>query len=194
MSHSKIFSPNQKITSGIKIYACALACLFLSSCASEVKLDDPYKTKPAMHHSSDKAHSTEEQERQTGSETSDMLDSDNSVLKKSIYFGFDQFSISDEFYPLIKIHAQYLSKNPSKSLVIQGNTDERGSPEYNLALGQKRAESVASVLKGFGVPSTQIETISFGEERPKKTGSDEETYSENRRVDFVYQTYKGSAE
>ena len=107
-------------------------------------------------------------------------------LKLSVYFDLDSYVIKDEFRPVVEGHADFLKKHPQRKVVIEGNTDERGSREYNLALGQKRAEAVKSMLRVLGVPETQVEAVSFGEERPKATGHDETAYAENRRSDFSY--------
>lgn len=111
----------------------------------------------------------------------------NSILsKRSVYFDFDQYVIKDEFKPLIEAHAKFLTKNSSYKMLIQGNADERGSREYNLALGQRRAESVKKMMNVLGVPDSQIETVSFGEEKPKAECHDESCWSQNRRDDIVY--------
>jgi peptidoglycan-associated lipoprotein len=117
----------------------------------------------------------------------DPLNDPNSPLsRRSIYFDFDSFTIRDEFRPVIEAHARYLVANKARRVVVQGNTDERGSREYNLALGQKRAEAVRRSLTALGVADAQIEAVSFGEEKPKATGADEASRAENRRVDVVY--------
>lgn len=108
------------------------------------------------------------------------------LARRSIYFDFDSFVIKDEFRSVLEAHAAYLLANPSRRIVIQGNTDERGSREYNIALGQKRAEAVRRALSTLGVPEAQAEPVSFGEERPKATGTDEASLAENRRADIVY--------
>ncbi|MFN3628774.1 MAG: OmpA family protein, partial [Casimicrobiaceae bacterium] len=87
---------------------------------------------------------------------------------------------------LLEAHAAYLKRNPQARIVIEGNTDERGSREYNLALGQKRSESVKRVLMLLGVAEAQIEAVSFGEEKPRRTGSTEADHAENRRADIRY--------
>jgi peptidoglycan-associated lipoprotein len=108
--------------------------------------------------------------------------------KKSIYFDFDQYSISSKDTEFLQAHANYLNVNKAKkvNIVIQGNTDERGTAEYNLALGQKRSESIRKALTLLGVNSSQIEAISFGKEKPVKDGHNEESWKENRRADIVY--------
>jgi peptidoglycan-associated lipoprotein len=111
----------------------------------------------------------------------------NSILsKRSVYFDFDSFVVKDEFKPLVEAHARYLQQNANARMTIQGNTDERGSREYNIALGQKRADAVKRMMLLLGARDNQIETVSFGEERPKNPGHDESAWAENRRDDIVY--------
>jgi peptidoglycan-associated lipoprotein len=107
--------------------------------------------------------------------------------ERSVYFDFDEYAISraDAMW-LIEVHGKYLLSKPSLSITIEGNTDERGSAEYNLSLGQKRAQAVAQALKIFGVDERRMEAVSWGKERPKATGHDEEAWAENRRADLVY--------
>ena len=108
------------------------------------------------------------------------------LSKRSVFYDYDSFVVKDEFRPLVEAHGRYLRDNKSASVVVQGNTDERGSREYNLALGQKRAESVKRMLSLMGVQEAQVETVSFGEEKPRNPGTDETAWSENRRSDIVY--------
>jgi peptidoglycan-associated lipoprotein len=115
-----------------------------------------------------------------------LKDPGNILSKRSIYFDYDSTTVKDEFKPLVTAHAKYLTDNRGRKIVIQGNTDERGSREYNLALGQRRADSVKKMLLLLGVHDAQIETVSFGEEKPRATGSDEASFAENRRSDIVY--------
>lgn len=108
------------------------------------------------------------------------------LSKRSVYFDYDSIVIKDEFKPLVTAHAKYLSDNRGRKAVIQGNTDERGSREYNLALGQRRAESVKRMMVLLGASDAQIDAVSFGEEKPRANGTDEGSYAENRRGDIVY--------
>lgn len=120
--------------------------------------------------------------------TSDPLNDPQGVLaKRSIYFDYDSYIVKDEFKPVLDAHGKYLAANKARRIVIQGNTDDRGGREYNLALGQKRAESVRKALSLLGVTDAQMEAVSFGKEKPKATGSDEAAWAENRRADIVYQ-------
>ncbi len=109
------------------------------------------------------------------------------LAKRSVYFDFDQYTIRDEFKSTIEAHAKYLIANKAGKIILQGNADDRGSREYNLALGQKRSEAVSKALQALGVASTQLEAVSLGEEKPKATGTDEPSRAENRRADLVYQ-------
>ncbi|MDI1239365.1 MAG: peptidoglycan-associated lipoprotein Pal [Polaromonas sp.] len=103
-----------------------------------------------------------------------------------IYFDYDSFVVKPEFQATVEAHARFLSANKARKLVIEGSTDERGGREYNLALGQKRAEAVRRALGLLGASDAQIEAVSFGEEKPAATGSDEESYAKNRRAEFNY--------
>jgi peptidoglycan-associated lipoprotein len=117
----------------------------------------------------------------------DELRNPNSILsKRSIYFDFDSFVVKDEYRPLVEAHARYLQSHANARMTIQGNTDERGSREYNIALGQKRADAVKRMMTLLGARDNQIETVSFGEERPKNPGHAESAWAENRRDDILY--------
>ncbi|MCX7897105.1 MAG: peptidoglycan-associated lipoprotein Pal [Rhodocyclaceae bacterium] len=108
------------------------------------------------------------------------------LAKRSIYFDYDSFVIKDEFKPLLEHHARFLQKNASIKMLIQGNADERGSREYNLALGQKRAEAVKKALLLLGAQEEQIESVSLGEEKPVCLESNEACWAKNRRADLLY--------
>jgi peptidoglycan-associated lipoprotein len=101
-----------------------------------------------------------------------------------VYFDFDSFVVKDEFRPLVETHAKRLAANKSQRATVEGHTDERGGREYNLALGQKRAEAVQRSMALLGVADTQIEAVSFGKERPAATGSDEAAWAKNRRAEL----------
>jgi peptidoglycan-associated lipoprotein len=106
-------------------------------------------------------------------------------LKRSVYFEFDKYDVKPEYRALVEEHARWLKANPKAKLVVEGNADERGSREYNVALGQRRAESVTKMLVLMGAKAEQIEAVSWGEEKPRRTGHDETSWAENRRDDFV---------
>jgi peptidoglycan-associated lipoprotein len=116
-----------------------------------------------------------------------LRDPNNILSKRSVFFDYDQYTVKDEFRPMVGAHAKYVSSNTAARMTIQGNTDDRGSREYNLALGQKRADAVKQAMVLSGAPSQNIETVSFGEEKPRAQGHDEASWAENRRADIVYQ-------
>lgn len=111
----------------------------------------------------------------------------NLLTSRSVYFEYDKYAIPEDYQPLVAAHAVFLVKNPSYKVTVEGHADERGSTEYNLALGQKRADAVKSALVAMGAQPSQIETISFGKEKPRNPGKDEIAYGENRRGDLRYQ-------
>lgn len=119
-------------------------------------------------------------------EVNPLKDPNNILSKRSVYFDFDKYAVKPEYRALVEAHAKYLASHPELSIRIEGNADDRGSREYNLSLGQKRAVAVKSAANLLGVPDKQIETISYGEEKPKATGEDEASWAENRRADIVY--------
>jgi peptidoglycan-associated lipoprotein len=108
------------------------------------------------------------------------------LSKRSIFFDYDSFVVKDEYKATVEAHAAYLKRTPRARIVIEGNTDERGSREYNLALGQKRSEAVKRVMALLGVADSQIESVSFGEEKPRNPSSNEQAFAENRRADIRY--------
>lgn len=103
-----------------------------------------------------------------------------------VYFEFDQSDIRAEFNDMLAAHGRYLANNPGTRVRLEGHADERGSREYNIGLGERRAQAVRRVLLLQGAATDQLSTVSFGEERPAVTGSDEETWAMNRRVELVY--------
>jgi peptidoglycan-associated lipoprotein len=108
------------------------------------------------------------------------------VAKRSVYYDFDKSDIKPEQLPTVEANAKYLRDRAALKVRVEGNADERGSREYNLALGQKRAESVAKTMRLLGVPESRLESVSYGSERPRASGHDEQSWSENRRADIVY--------
>jgi len=109
------------------------------------------------------------------------------LAQRSIFYDLDQYDIKDQYKPLVEAHARYLRDNPGRKMLVQGNTDERGSREYNIGLGQKRSEGVKKMLLLLGAREEQIESVSLGEEKPRSEGHDEQAWSQNRRSDILYQ-------
>jgi peptidoglycan-associated lipoprotein len=108
------------------------------------------------------------------------------ALDRVVYFDFDSFEIRPEFTAVLEANARYLAADSSRRLALEGHTDERGGREYNLALGQKRAEAVRRAMSLLGVKDSQMEAVSFGEEKPALAGFDEAAFAKNRRVELTY--------
>lgn len=116
-----------------------------------------------------------------------LKDPNNILSKRNIYFDFDSDTVKAEYRPLIEAHAKYLLANGNAKMMLQGNTDERGTREYNLSLGQRRSVAVKKSFNALGVQDKQIETVSFGEEKASANCADEPCYQANRRVDVAYE-------
>lgn len=115
-----------------------------------------------------------------------LIDADPILLEQSIYFDFDRYDIDPKYAPVIAAHARFLIVNPTVKIFVEGNCDDRGSPEYNIALGQRRSDAVQRALLTLGVPRRQIEAVSYGAERPVAYGANEDAWAQNRRADIAY--------
>ena len=169
--------------------------VLLSACASGVKLNDvPVEDKSGSSVSAPAPEPTpapavaqaQSAVAPVSTVTSDNLAAGPNGVTKVIYFDYDSFVVKAEFQNAIEGHAQFLKNNPRAEVSLEGHTDERGGREYNLALGQKRADAVRQSLSLLGVSSAQVESVSFGEEKPAIQGSDESAFSKNRRTEFFY--------
>ena len=118
---------------------------------------------------------------------SPLTDPNNILSRRSIFYEYDSYDVKDEYKEMVGAHARHLRDNPRSKMLIQGNTDERGSREYNVSLGQRRSESVKKMLLLLGAKEDQIESVSLGEEKPRSEGHDERAWSQNRRSDILYQ-------
>jgi len=176
-------SPVKKILMSI-----AMATLVAACGSQEVKKDVPV---------SDQSSSTTQpsQTGQTSTTTpttqptitaNPLTDPKNVLSKRSVYFDFDSNVVKDEYKGLVQAHAKYMVDKKDSRIRVEGNCDERGSREYNLALGQRRAEAVKKVMTVLGVQDGRIETVSFGEEKPADPGHDEAAWAKNRRGDIKY--------
>lgn len=174
----------------------ALLAGMLGACASEDVKEEPKA--PIEDRTAATQGQTDSGASQTKPADQDKLDSraigtnvlkdPNSPLsKRIIYYEFDSAAIKDEYRPLIQAHAKYLADQRSARMTVQGHTDERGSREYNLALGQRRAEGVKKAMSVLGASDNQIDTVSYGEEQAAVTGSDESSWAKNRRAAIIYQ-------
>ena len=168
-----------KHSRSIALLVCSIAVL--SACSGKVKekpqpapdMQTPVETAPPPT---------------AGAYTPADLDTDSCLRQRTIYFDFDQDTLKPEFQATIACHAKYLRDRPSARLTLEGNTDERGSRAYNQALGERRANVVSDALKAAGASSDQLTVISYGEERPVCTESNESCWSQNRRTELDYTT------
>jgi peptidoglycan-associated lipoprotein len=159
----------------------------LSACSSPVKLNEAPVVDRTAPPASTAVVDTSRDVRPVQTGTTDPLNDPQGVLaKRSVYFDYDSYAVRDDAKSVVENHSAYLNKNKGRKILIQGNTDERGGTEYNLALGQKRAEAVRKAMSSMGVAESQIEAVSLGKEKPKAMGSNEAAWAENRRADIVY--------
>ena len=168
----------------------AALAMVLAGCGSNVKLDPPIQGSEtstsgagAGANSQGAGQSTVTQV-QVGSSAADAAGP--AGVTRVIYFDYDSFSVKPEYQGAVDQHARFLQANKGRTISLEGNTDERGSREYNLALGQKRAEAVRRAMTLVGASDAQIEAVSFGEEKPAVQGSTEDAYAQNRRVEIRY--------
>ena len=165
--------------------AAAVMAAFLASCASEPTVDQsaPASSPQARSPAPQATPAAQQALRPAATAAAE-------PSKRSIYYEFDRYDVKDEYRQLVEAHARYLREHPGAQIAVQGNADERGSREYNLALGQRRSEGVKKMLTLLGATDQQIEATSFGEEKPRAVGHDEASWAENRRSDIVYERGK----
>ena len=177
-----------------KVSVCA-SLVLLVACGSNVKLDEaPVESRTATTVAPSPAASTSGATNSAASSAVAPVEinatgatvAGPTGVAKIIYFDYDSFTIKPEFQSAIEAHARYMAANKTRRLAIEGHTDERGGREYNLALGQKRSESVRRALGLLGVTDAQVEAVSFGKEKPAAPGSDEASLAKNRRAELNY--------
>jgi len=168
-----------------------LIAALLSACAS-----DPTKTQPAAQvedrtqgqkPATPPTADTRPLVPPTAPSANPLTDPNNILSKRSVFYDYDSFEVKPEYKALVEAHGNYLASNPKAKVFLQGHADERGSREYNIALGQKRADGVRKILSLLGAKEEQVEAVSFGEEKPRAECHDESCWSQNRRTDFLYQ-------
>jgi len=166
-----------------------LAAAALAGCASSVKLDEPapVETRPVAS-STGATTAAAQPVAESKIATVDLGAQLTAAVanQRVVYFDFDSYAVKDEYRGLVEAHAKRLNNDRKVALALEGHTDERGGREYNLALGQKRAEAVRRALGLLGVTETQMEAVSFGEEKPAQVGLDEASFAKNRRVELTY--------
>ena len=171
-----------------------LAALALAACSTTPKQEggapvderNPAATTPGAATSGAGAGSVAGTANQGAGQSNPLKDPGSILSKRSVYFDFDAYAIKDDYKSLLEAHARYLQANRNARMTIEGNTDERGSREYNIALGQRRADAAKRMMLLFGATDAQIDTVSFGKEKPKNPGHDESAWVENRRDDLAY--------
>ena len=160
------------------LFLASLLSLFLIGCSSTPIVD---VSKPAGPSASND--SSDEKDLDLAS----LRDPNNILSKRSIYFDYDKDTVKAEYKDLLAAHAKYVASHPKAKMTLTGNTDDRGSREYNVSLGQKRSVSVKKYMNVLGAQDTQIETVSFGEERADTNCKDDACYGKDRRVDISYE-------
>jgi peptidoglycan-associated lipoprotein len=170
------------------ILCVAASAVFLTACSSNVKLDDKAGVSTATQNpvggTTGSGTTTGGASTVTSVDLTKSQTDETNKLQRVIYFDFDSFVVKDEFRGAVDAHAKMLTGDRNKRLAVEGHTDERGGREYNLALGQKRAEAVQRSLVLLGASEKQIEAVSFGKERPAASGSDEAAWAQNRRAEL----------
>lgn len=161
--------------------------LLLAACSSPVKLEDKAPVENRAGSGAGSGADPRSVNAVNAGSTDPLNDPQGVLSKRSIYFDYDSYTVKEEFRSVVEAHAKYLNAHKDRKVIIQGNTDDRGGTEYNLALGQKRAEAVRKALALLGVSEAQVEAVSFGKEKPKALGNDEAAWAENRRSDIAYQ-------
>jgi peptidoglycan-associated lipoprotein len=166
----------------------AIAAIAAGCSSQEAKQDAPVTDRSAgvTQPSATPSTSTTRPTTQSPVAGNPLRDPSNILSKRSVFFDFDSNSVKDEYRGLVQAHSRYMGDKADSKIRIEGNCDERGSREYNLALGQRRAESVKKMMTVLGVSDGRIETTSYGEEKPMATGHDESAWAQNRRADIKY--------
>lgn len=172
------------------IFCAVVLTAALAACGSNVKLDEvPVESRTATPIATQP--NTSGAASASGVAPVEIMANNSAVagpagIAKIIYFDYDSFTLKPEFQGAVEAHAKYMAANKVRKMAIEGHTDERGGREYNLALGQKRAEAVRRALGLLGVTDAQVEAVSFGKEKPVATGSDETSLAQNRRAELSY--------
>jgi peptidoglycan-associated lipoprotein len=163
----------------------AVACIALAGCTKKnVKDNNAGNRIPEQSTTTTSSASS----NMGGKYTPADLDSDSCLRQRVVYFDLDQDTLKPEFQAIVACHAKYLMDRPMAQVTLEGNADERGSREYNMGLGERRGNAVQAAVRGGGASASQMNVVSYGEERPVCTESNEDCWSKNRRVEIVYTT------
>ena len=176
-----------------KLYLLGVAAIFVTACATTQEIDIPDESTQAgstdgtMIISEDDVGVSASAISDEGLSAEEMLEQSDSILaNRTIYFEFDSAALSDETLSILEAHGAFIAENGEVEVRLEGHADERGSREYNIALGDRRAQSVRRVLLIQGASADQIDTISYGEEQPASREHTEEAWAQNRRVELIY--------
>ena len=176
----------------MKKLSALLVVLVLAACSNKAVKENTQATIPINSQTQSASTKSQDDSANTKAVTqatvsvNPLTDPNNILSKRSVYFDFEKYDIKPEYNPLISAHAEYLKNHPSANTILEGNADERGSREYNLALGQKRAVSVKNALSVLGVGDKQLETVSYGKERANTDCNDEICWQKDRHTDIKY--------
>ena len=170
------------------LFIMSMSALLFGCSSDQVKEEQPVEVEDlsANANASDSGAQAYGAEDSSSSSFSELNDPQSPLSVRIIYFEYDSSEIRSEYRSAIEAHSNYLSKNPGTTITLEGHADERGSREYNLALGERRAQSVKQQMVLLGASSSQIRLVSYGEERPAIDGHDEASWQQNRRVEILY--------
>lgn len=160
-----------------RVLLAASICVALAACTKKVKEEEVVAPEPTPATTAPVA---------DGRFTPADLDTNECLRQRTVFFDFDQYVVRPEFQAIVACHAKYLTDRPEARVTLEGHTDERGSREYNLGLGERRGNAFSSALQGAGASAGQLTVVSYGEERPTCTDSTEDCWAKNRRVEIIY--------
>jgi peptidoglycan-associated lipoprotein len=178
----------------IAILSAAASAVLLGACSTSPQSQPPVSVEERKPGAGDTAKPVESgtiapvdvTRAPAGSALGPLKDPANILSQRSVYYDFDRFDVKDQYRGLVEAHAKYMRENPGARMLIQGNTDERGSREYNVSLGQRRSDGVKKMLVLLGAREGQLESVSLGEEKPQAEGRTEEAWARNRRSDMLH--------
>lgn len=189
LSLRSVHQPSVRVLAGLSLCAAAL----LAGCASGTRLEPPApvedRNNPALNGGANAAGTDAGRTSQSQVAGVDLTNGGRNALNdggagRTVYFDYDSYAVKDDSRPVIEANAKRLSADRNRKVLVEGHTDARGGSEYNLALGQRRADAVVRALALLGVQDTQLEAVSFGKERPAVQGDDEASFAKNRRVEL----------
>ncbi len=181
-----------RLNKTMKALAIALPVLAISACSTTEEVDTGTTTVETNAQIEAKKAAAEEAVRVAAAKEAEKFEEEKKQAQEAlransiIYFDFDKSTVSGEFATILEAHAQFLNANTQVNVVIEGHADERGTPEYNIALGERRAKAVQTYLENMGVTSSQLTTVSYGEEKPLIKDRSEDAFAKNRRAVLVY--------